>query len=78
MTDLHVQRILAHCIRYKGQDYHNHVVELDRESGRVTIVPFTQEIHSTVFRNGWVEVSTEYEAETCLYRLTERVIEPSI
>lgn len=54
-----MKRIFAHNLIFGGHHYINHVVEYDRESGHTAIFPFTEEIHSTRFFPGSVEVSVE-------------------
>ncbi len=51
-----MKRIMAHGIIYEGVLYRNHVAEL-ADNGEFRIYPFREEIHSTQFINGVIEVT---------------------
>lgn len=67
-----MQRIFAHRIIYKGVVFDNHVAQLDG-SGRVTIFPYKEEIHSTRFIPGTIELAVETQSDGIpFFRVTRR------
>lgn len=67
-----MQRIFAHRIIYKGVTYDNHVAQLG-DSGCVTIFPFKEEIPSTRFVSGTIELTVETESDGIpFFRITPR------
>lgn len=49
-------RIAAHSITFEGRTYHMSVIELAAGEQKPRIYPLTEEIHSTRFINGSIEV----------------------
>lgn len=57
-----MQRVFAHRIIYNGVAYDNHVAQLD-DSGCITIFPFKEEIPSTRFISGTIELIVETKSD---------------
>lgn len=51
-----MKRIYAHNIIFGRRHYLNHVIELDEATGSISLFPFKEELHSTRFIPGSVEV----------------------
>ena len=58
------QRVMAHLIIYKGVEYRLSVAGIT--GGEVVITPYTEEVHSTIFVNGTIEV--EHSPEGLIVR----------
>lgn len=54
-----MKRIYAHNIIFGRRHYLNHVIELDEATGSISLFPFKEELHSTRFISGSVEVAVK-------------------
>ena len=65
-ADTPLRSVLAHTIVYEGREYPMSIASITPD-GRVTIVPFTVETHSTVFISGRVKLTPQLDEDTATY-----------